>query len=232
MATLCLKCGYQRQPSDTAPDEECPQCGRIYAKVAAALKAKKEAALPFDFKNASKAERQKQCNRIAKEIGDDQFFTKKELHYLPELLLDGEQVLAFTSGLMEGNTWLIALTDRRIIFLDKGMMYGLKQAIIDLDKVSTIAGVVGLVLGEIQITESARTLQIKMVPRQAVKTFTAKTLQAMEDRKNKQVQPQIIQAPQPAANPYDQLEKIAALKEKGILSLEEFEREKKKILSA
>ena len=133
---------------------------------------------------------------------------------------------------MEGNTWLIALTDRRIIFLDKGMMYGLKQAIIDLDKVSTIAGVVGLLFGDIQITESARTLQIEMVPRKAVKTFTAKTLQAMEARKNKQVQPQIIQAPQPVSDPYDQLEKISALKEKGILSLEEFEREKRKILSA
>ena len=60
-------------------------------------------------------------------MGDDQFFTKKELKHLPEILREGEQLLAFTSGIMDGNTWLISLTDRRIIFLDKGMIWGLKQ---------------------------------------------------------------------------------------------------------
>lgn len=30
--TTCPKCHYVRQPSDTAPDYECPKCGIIYAK--------------------------------------------------------------------------------------------------------------------------------------------------------------------------------------------------------
>ena len=70
----------------------------------------------FDFKNASKKELKNEYEKIAKEMGDDQFFTKKELNYLPEILMEGEQVLAFTSGLMDNNTWLISLTDKRIIF--------------------------------------------------------------------------------------------------------------------
>jgi hypothetical protein len=36
--TLCIKCGYQRESGDTAPETECPRCGAIYAKVAAALR--------------------------------------------------------------------------------------------------------------------------------------------------------------------------------------------------
>ena len=28
----CPKCGYVRQPTDTAPDYECPSCGIIYAR--------------------------------------------------------------------------------------------------------------------------------------------------------------------------------------------------------
>lgn len=28
----CPKCHYARQPDDTAPDDECPSCGVIYAK--------------------------------------------------------------------------------------------------------------------------------------------------------------------------------------------------------
>ena len=78
----------------------------------------------FDFKNASKKELRKEYKRIAKATGDDQFFTKRELNHLPAVLFDEEQVLAFSSGMMDGNTWLIALTDRRVIFLDKGLLFG------------------------------------------------------------------------------------------------------------
>ena len=71
----------------------------------------------FDFKKASKKELKKEYDKIAKKIGDDQFFTSKELNFLPEILLDGEQVLAFSSGLMNDNTWLITLTDIRMVFI-------------------------------------------------------------------------------------------------------------------
>ncbi len=30
--TTCPKCAYTRQPSDTAPKYQCPQCGIVYAK--------------------------------------------------------------------------------------------------------------------------------------------------------------------------------------------------------
>lgn len=35
MSTICPKCQYQRQPSDVAPDYECPSCGIVYAKAGA-----------------------------------------------------------------------------------------------------------------------------------------------------------------------------------------------------
>ncbi|HMJ49254.1 MAG TPA: hypothetical protein VK440_01605 [Burkholderiales bacterium] len=38
MLKVCIKCGYQRKPEDTAPETECPHCGAIYAKVEAALR--------------------------------------------------------------------------------------------------------------------------------------------------------------------------------------------------
>lgn len=37
MSKECVKCGYVRQTSDTAPTYECPNCGVIYAKAEAAL---------------------------------------------------------------------------------------------------------------------------------------------------------------------------------------------------
>ena len=80
--------------------------------------------MKFDFKNASKEELREKYQEIATRFGNNQFFTKKELAYLPAILREGEQVIAFTSGLMDGNSWLITLTDKRIIFLDKGMFFG------------------------------------------------------------------------------------------------------------
>lgn len=31
---ICPKCGYTRQPADTAPESECPRCGIVFAKYA------------------------------------------------------------------------------------------------------------------------------------------------------------------------------------------------------
>jgi hypothetical protein len=182
--------------------------------------------MAFDFKNASKSELKQEYKRIAKEIGDDQFFTKKELNYLPEMLRDGEQVLAFTSGLMDANTWLIALTDRRIIFLDKGMIYGLKKMAIDLDKVNAVSGSTGLIFGKISIADGGQERVITNVWKKTVKNFTNKVHDVIDARK--QSNSQVL--PQSESDPYEKLEKLASLKEKGIVSEEEFEQEKKRIL--
>jgi len=182
----------------------------------------------FDFKNASKIELKNEYKRIADDMGDDQFFTKKELNYLPEVLMEKEQVLGFTSGLMDANTWLITLTDKRIIFLDKGMIYGLKQSIVDLDKVNAVSGSTGLLFGTITITDGANDRLIKNVWKKTVKNFTNKVQEALEARKSPQ---QAVQQTQDKeVDPYEQLEKIAGLKDKGIITEEEFETQKKKIL--
>lgn len=183
----------------------------------------------FDFKNASPADRKLEYDRIAKEIGDDQFYTKKELNHLPEILSEGEQVLAFTSGLMDGNTWLITLTDRRIIFLDKGMIYGLKQTAIDLDKVNSVSGQTGIFLGKITIEDGASSRDITNVWKKTVVAFTNKVRDAIEARKsfsrypseNKPVEGDVV----------GKLERLSVLLEKGILSQDEFSQQKAIILS-
>lgn len=181
----------------------------------------------FDFKNASKIELNAEYKRIAQKVGDDQFFTKKELNFLPDVLQDGEQVIAFSSGLMDGNTWLITLTDRRIIFLDKGMIFGLKQTSIPLEKVNAVSGSTGILFGEISITDGATIRKISNVWKKTVRNFTnlveeQLAVNSKTKRGGDVVQPDGI---------VEKLEKLAALRDKGILTNEEFEDQKKKILS-
>ena len=184
--------------------------------------------MTFDFKNASKADLRAEYNRIAAEMGDDQFFTKKELNHLPEVLADGEQVIAFTSGLMDGNTWLITLTDRRIIFLDKGMIYGLKQSSISLDKVNAVSGQTGLIFGSIMIEDGASQRKISNVWKKTVVKFVNKVRDALENRK----QPTNVHRDVEKNDVVSMLERLAALKANGILTESEFEQQKTKILAS
>lgn len=185
--------------------------------------------MAFDYRNASADELKREYDRIAAEIGDDQFFTKKELKHLPEVLADGEQVLAFTSGFMDGNTWLITLTDRRVIFLDKGMIYGLKQASIELDKINAVSGKTGLMFGDILIQDGGNERKISNVWKKTVAAFTNKVRDAMHARK----QPAATSVQAPAGDDMiSRLERLGVLRDKGVLSQDEFEAQKAKILSA
>jgi len=188
--------------------------------------------MSFDYKNASKKELKAKWNEIAEKIGDDQFFTKKELNYLPEILSPNEEVLAFTSGLMDDDTWLITLTDKRIIFLDKGMIYGLKQTVINLDKINSVSGKTGIFFGEIFIEDGAKERHINNVWKKTVKPFTNLVMEAIENHRNKLHSQQSAsqQTDTSAEDPYAQLEKLAGLKEKGIISEDEFNAAKKKLL--
>ena len=135
----------------------------------------------FDFKNASEADLKKEYARIARESGDDQFFTKKELQYLPSTLMPTEQVLAFSSGLMNGNTWLIALTNKRVLFLDKGFFYGLKQTAIPIKKIQGVSVETGIMFGKIAINDGFAQREISSVPKTTIEPFTRKLTELMDE---------------------------------------------------
>ena len=135
----------------------------------------------FDFKNASETELNRKFAQIAHESGDDQFFTKKELKYLPNTLMANEQVLAFSSGFMDGNTWLIALTDKRVIFLDKGFFYGLKQTAIPIKKIQGVSVETGMMFGKIAINDGFAQRKISQVSKASVATFSRKLTELMDE---------------------------------------------------
>ena len=125
----------------------------------------------FDFNNASEDDLKREYKRIAAQSGDHGFGTKKELKHLSQMLMDREQVLAFSSGFMDGNTWLIVLTDRRILFLDKGMLWGLKEVSIPLDRIQGVSGKTGLIMGKITINDRFAARQFEQVSKGAVRPF-------------------------------------------------------------
>lgn len=161
-------------------------------------------------------------------LGDfDQWFTKKERNYLHEVMTPGETIHAMTSGLLDGNTWLITVTDKRVLFLDKGMVYGLKQMEMPIAQISAVSHRTGMLLGKIDVSTAGGTKSITQIQ----KADVPKVAQIISDLVHR---PAAAAPPANAAVSSDdvvsQLERLAALKAAGALTDEEFQHQKSKLM--
>lgn len=186
----------------------------------------------IDYKTASKDQLKAEMKRLAGVVSDTPFGTKKEFFHLPEILNSGERPVAIASGMMDGNTWLITLTNKRVIFLDKGMIFGVKQVDINLNNIVSVGGKTGLMFGEIMISTSGQNYTIKNVMKGSVIPFT----NLVNETKNSPNAPASQQQePTKDTQSFDdqmaKIERLAKMKEEGILTEEEFQQQKKFILN-
>lgn len=183
----------------------------------------------IDYKKASQQQLKEEYKRLSDVVSNVAFGTKKEFFHLPNILNENEQPLAVASGVMDGNTWLITLTNQRVIFLDKGMLFGVKQVDVNLKDVVSVGGKTGLLLGSITISTSGQNYTIKDVAKASVIPFTNLVNATRNNLSANQENP--IAGKDDNADIVSQLERIAALKEKGILTEDEFQQQKQRLLN-
>lgn len=152
-----------------------------------------------------------------------QFLGRKEIKELPNILASSEMIDNIVQGIYNGGFGLLVSTNRRLIFIDKGLLYGLKVEDFPLDKITSIQYETGLMFGEIKIHTSANIAKIEQVDKKIARNFA-------EFIRDKLSQPKesVSIASQPDI--LGQIEKLAKLKESGILSEEEFVEQKRKLL--
>lgn len=178
------------------------------------------------------------------------FWTHKEVRALPKILENNEVIYAITSGFVEKSTWLLVCTDRRLIFLDRGFFFGLKQIQMPLNRINSIDHEVGIAFGNIAVWDGATRVSIGGILRSKVEYFVRVAKKAMENynfkihaqfqQQMQQTQPQAAPQAKPELSPEERarkmdalsehLEKLAALRDKGILTEEEFQAQKAKML--
>ena len=170
-----------------------------------------------------------EVKKMINDLGDDvdTFGTKKEINHLPEILANDEKILYLTSGLLNGNTWLITCTNKRVIFLDKGLLYGLKQIETPLEKINSIQQKTGIIFGEIAIWDGSGKMVISQVMKKTVKPFVESVNKAIDAMKKGNS----TNSSSTAIDPATQIEKYADLKNKGIITEEEFQAKKKELLN-
>jgi hypothetical protein len=171
----------------------------------------------------------------------DSFGTKKELKALPDYLEPNEVVFALTSGIMKQtqtsnamdfgvNTWLVVLTSDRFLFLDAAMLTkSVDTQSIRHDKVQAVSASQGWVLGKIMVDLGSRLLTIDNCNKSTVKVVASLANKWLKELSEKKSEPK-IQAPK--EDSLSKLEKLAKLKNDGILTEEEFIEAKKKILES
>lgn len=164
-----------------------------------------------------------------KEVGvTDTFGTNKEIQELPKLLHEGEIILYATSGLLDGNTWLIVCTDKRLLFLDKGMIFGIKTLEFRLDKINSVSAYKGMIFGELKISHGSATMTVKNVEKATVQKMVDVIHKAIDDYGNPTTPTQNQQAAQ--LDPYEEVKKLKELLDMGIISDKEFELKKNELL--
>lgn len=166
------------------------------------------------------------------------FYTRKEIRYLPQILGEGEDILALTSGFMNGKTWLAVCTNRRVLFLNRGMFFGLQQVQMNLDRIQSINSSHTIFFGGIRLWDGASSIAITMVLKSSIAPFVRITQQAMDSYKRQMAYDiagsvRNAQAAQMAGVKFTaELERLAKLHADGYLSDAEFAAAKAKLLGS
>lgn len=176
-------------------------------------------------------------------LGIDSIFgAKREIKYLPEILSQDERIVSMVSGRMDRSIWLVVCTTKRVIFLDKGIFFGLKQSEIPLQKINSIEQSTGVMYGTITVWYGSSNLIMNYIKNDHIRHFVNCANKAIEDSEANSLERSRAAATPavPQNNSEEQLQnavsneliKLAKLKEQGVLTEEEFNIQKAKLLAA
>jgi hypothetical protein len=157
--------------------------------------------------------------------GASKFLGRREIKELPKILWEDEKVESIVQGKYNNNLGILIATNKRLVFVDKKLI-GVRVEDFPYDKLTSIQYETGLVYGKISIFTSGNRANIEKVsPKNQVRDF-AEYIRARITSKHEQ--PESNKGSQ--NDGMSQIEKLAELKEKGILTKAEFEAKKKQIL--
>lgn len=159
---------------------------------------------------------------------------KKEFNYLLNILKGDETFEIYAEGIYDGNTWLIVLTNKRVIFLDKGMVYGLKVYEIPLNKINSISYSKGMVYGSLSVFHGSSNALIKNIRNEMVQPFAKKVdeqLDKLKEDNNKKINSSQVINNSNKESVTDKLKKLKELLDMEIITQEEFQSKKSELLS-
>ncbi|TYC50026.1 hypothetical protein ESZ50_02900 [Weissella muntiaci] len=158
----------------------------------------------------------------------DLFGTKKEVKALPTILDVEETIIYATSGIVGTGTVLVVVTDKRLLFVDRGLIYGTNFREIPFSKINAVNYSTRLLLADISIDNGANTTKIDNVNKKTAPIFVDKLKGAIASFQDNANSPVNASSSNSLA---DELTKLSGLKDAGILTEDEFNQQKAKLLN-
>lgn len=161
---------------------------------------------------------------------------RKEIKELPSILWENELPEAIIQGMYNNGLGILVCTNSRLIFIDKGMFYGLKVEDFALKNISSIQYETGMLMGKVTIFASGNRADIEQTDKKFARDFAEYVrskiaLLSSDSSSNMGIPPATNDVKNTTDVMIEQLERLAILKEKGILTDDEFTTQKTKILN-
>ena len=170
--------------------------------------------------------------RYIDSISKGSFGSKREIKELPKVLWEDELPEQIVTGYYNDKSGLLVATDRRIIFLDKGLLGQLKVEDFWYDNISSMESTRGIVFGSITVYSSGNKAVIDKVPKNEVDDFVTAQRNKLATRNRRNASPVSPATPSssPPQSPLDNLAKLNELYQQGVLTDEEYTKSKERIL--
>ena len=153
------------------------------------------------------------------------FLPSTEIKALPESLHDDECIKGIARGLYKSRKGILVATTDRVIFFDKGWLWGSRVEEFRYDKITSVEYSTGLIGGEIIIYAAGNATKIDMVPNIFCQPFAEAVRKIIS-----------TSAPTKSADNSEdflsKLERLAKLRSDGLLTEEEFVLAKTKLLAS
>lgn len=178
-----------------------------------------------------KSDQPEKMAKIVQQLKDvnfsDSYMTGREILKLPELIQQDETIKYATSGFYDTNTSsvLIVVTNKRILFENKKLLFGSQNTEIPLEMVNDISYNSGMLMAKVSITSGTKDHKISQVSKKTVTQLVDTIRHETELAKHPNEQ-QSSQSP----SDIEQIKGLKDLLDSGILTQEEFEAKKKQIL--
>ncbi len=159
--------------------------------------------------------------------------SRREINELPNILWQDEIIEGVVQGYYHSGGALLVATTKRLIFISRGLRLHVED--FSYDKISSIQHETGLIGGSIKVFASGNNAEITNVPKAYVKGFAdfvrAKISGMKEHPAVTAHYASTSSSHPPGEDIIIQIERLAKLKDQGILTEEEFQTKKQELLS-
>ena len=160
--------------------------------------------------------------------GFERFLSRGEIKELPSILWEDELPVMLAEGIYNRGSGLLVATDRRLIFIDKGLFGGLKVEDFGYDRITSIESKTGLMSGSIVIYASGNREQIDSVAKQDVNSLASYLRNRIHNPKSATAPPA---PPAGTVSAAEELARYSVLLKSGVITQEEFDSIKTRLLS-